>query len=453
MSEQKKSPPAAASAMAAGQDDDEQDILASMNASLQDHSAYETTVLREATLKLAPQLQADQLGFPTDCSSSLGTTDLTVLHSVLTETRRKIQQAAAETSSLSSAAPDLLYMKEQILLHQISTIAGTEELPVRPREERSAEQTRSRRLVEGRKGMADTIAPARKLKAPPKSTNNGESSHAQPQQRQRVPMMKRKRMESEEQSAVAETQESNPLTEEELAKLKEMREERRQRREQRKKYYESPSSSSEEEEFENDGAAETASVGGGDDDASDKEEESMDNQNTVTCPLCQERVDVVNGSSDVDAILSQHMALCQNQRRSSRRTTRNSSAEAKPSAKRKGSMVKQKSKGHKNKKNDNPKQAATTRSTAVAVDDIDELDYEDRVDDWIETGLSRMKAMKERDDSEAPPGAEEYEGGLLVPEWMNNRLFSYQREGLKWMWELHQQLVGGVVRTQTLLWF
>lgn len=79
-----------------------------------------------------------------------------------------------------------------------------------------------------------------------------------------------------------------------------------------------------------------------------------------------------------------------------------------------------------------------------AVDDLEELNYEDRVDDWIENGLHRMKKMKERDTEDSSPGAQ-YMDGLYIPAWVNDRLFGYQREGIRWMWDLHQQRVGGVV--------
>ena len=80
----------------------------------------------------------------------------------------------------------------------------------------------------------------------------------------------------------------------------------------------------------------------------------------------------------------------------------------------------------------------------AAVDDIDEIDYEDRVDDWAERGLARMRSMSERDAAERPPGARAYEGGLELPAWVNDRLFPYQRTGVRWMWELHGQGAGGV---------
>ena len=79
-----------------------------------------------------------------------------------------------------------------------------------------------------------------------------------------------------------------------------------------------------------------------------------------------------------------------------------------------------------------------------ACDDMDELDYEDRVDDWIERGLEEMGDMAERDISERPPGAIVFEGGLEIPAWINDRLFPYQRIGVRWMWELHCQGAGGV---------
>eukprot|EP00956_Cyclotella_meneghiniana_P009605 scaffold13251_cov78-Cyclotella_meneghiniana.AAC.1 len=79
------------------------------------------------------------------------------------------------------------------------------------------------------------------------------------------------------------------------------------------------------------------------------------------------------------------------------------------------------------------------------IDDMDEFDYEDRVDDWIERGIDRMNVMSERDSNEAPPGAVVYEGGLEIPAWINNRLFPYQRTGVRWLWELHCQGAGGVV--------
>ena len=88
---------------------------------------------------------------------------------------------------------------------------------------------------------------------------------------------------------------------------------------------------------------------------------------------------------------------------------------------------------------------ATPSKASISIDDWDEDFYEDRVDDWIDNGLENMPVMKERDVDEIPPGEEEYDGGLIVPAWINDRLFPYQRTGLQWMWELHRQQAGGIL--------
>lgn len=213
----------------------------------------------------------------------------------------------------------------------------------------------------------------------------------------------------------------------------------------------------------------------------------------VTCPLCQQSIPVPV-ESDMDAVLSHHMSLCgcddqtQHQRRSTRsRSTRAVPSYAEPTdeedpsseqqqhqrvraaslrssvkadfttmgtrttSRSRASKVSSVLNGHKaesvrtSTKNDHSKAPVDTAVYPAALDDMNEWAYEDRVDDWLEHGLSRMKKMKERDELESVPGAEEYDGGLLVPAWMNDRLFTYQREGLKWMWDLHQQQAGGII--------
>jgi DNA excision repair protein ERCC-6 len=42
-------------------------------------------------------------------------------------------------------------------------------------------------------------------------------------------------------------------------------------------------------------------------------------------------------------------------------------------------------------------------------------------------------------------GEQVFEDGLVVPAWINDRLFPYQRTGLQWMWELHRQKCGGIL--------
>jgi len=73
------------------------------------------------------------------------------------------------------------------------------------------------------------------------------------------------------------------------------------------------------------------------------------------------------------------------------------------------------------------------RTKGEARDDLELLEYEDRVDDWIESGISKMRHMHEQDQQEAPPGKAFFPGGLVIPAWAHNRLFPYQRAGVRWM--------------------
>lgn len=48
--------------------------------------------------------------------------------------------------------------------------------------------------------------------------------------------------------------------------------------------------------------------------------------------------------------------------------------------------------------------------------------------------------MLSQDDDDA-----EFEGGYRLPSTIYNNLFEYQRTGVRWMWELHCQSVGGII--------
>jgi hypothetical protein len=224
---------------------------------------------------------------------------------------------------------------------------------------------------------------------------------------------------------------------------------------------------------------------------------SPTNDSCVSCPLCGDIVITVPTlavaeSTQVDRILSQHMDQCQ--RRSLRRSTMR---------KRQHNNNNNNNNNDSNNNNDNnnnnnssnivpittsetkeeeipatKKQYPTRKRARLSLDDavpsdteLDSLDvatpppppppppshnntslddlqewhYEDRVDDWIENGLMNMKIMKERDAQEVLPGDEDWDGGLWIPAWINDRLFPYQRDGVRWMWTLHQQGTGGIV--------
>ena len=441
---------------------EEEDLLASLNASLYDHSKYESNVLRHATHSLAPPLLDLAAAATTETTrfitpdgfpdlSGLGTNDLTVLYTALEETRRKIKHQADKTENDSVR---LLYMKEQILLSYLLSLGADQAVCLH--EERSNEQARARLLLQqehqwGASSLSESILAEKTQPQQPQQTH----------QRKRIPIMKRKRIEIEGGHNDDKKEETMALSKEELLMLKELRQERRQRREARRRQIAQFSSDDAEEEFLDDEVGQPT-INRKDGSIAENNQATADhssqNATTVYCPLCQHNVQISSGLSveDVDAALSEHMCTCQNQRRSTRQrltraaatTTATLAAASSTSAgnNRKNGSLQSLDVGTCSHRTRNESYQPPFRTTVLtAVDDIEESAYEDRIDDWIEHGLDRMAIMKERDDSDILPGAEEYPGGLFIPEWMNNRLFAYQREGLHWLWELHQQRLGGVV--------
>ena len=176
-------------------------------------------------------------------------------------------------------------------------------------------------------------------------------------------------------------------------------------------------------------------------------------QHQVECPMCQQQISYSDGDQP-DTALSQHMDQCPRSGR--RRRSRPKSYAEESFGDNDEEDYKQPpppstralSRRSSTKKTINVPKKKTKRlppTVSAALDDLEEWVYEDRVDDWIETGVSKMKAMAERDEKEVPPGAVVYANDLHIPAWVNNRLFEYQRTGLQWMWELHQQEAGGIV--------
>jgi len=171
-------------------------------------------------------------------------------------------------------------------------------------------------------------------------------------------------------------------------------------------------------------------------------------ENTVECPVCGKKVSF-SEEDDQDVVLAEHISNCQSNARP--RTRRRSYKEVNQSTSETQEIDFEK---HPRKRrltiqqkhtNYTAPSRLTQPSSSPALDDMDEECYEDRVDDWIENGLSKMKIMTERDKDEKSPGADELHGGLIIPAWINDRLFPYQRQGLRWMWELHQQKAGGII--------
>ncbi|KAJ1556015.1 hypothetical protein HK405_008892, partial [Cladochytrium tenue] len=88
-----------------------------------------------------------------------------------------------------------------------------------------------------------------------------------------------------------------------------------------------------------------------------------------------------------------------------------------------------------------------------AFDDGDEFVYQRRMDlfvDEIRRDQRDSRDLNENisaDDAAHIPHPRDLalEGGYILPGQVNSRLFSYQRTCVRWLWELHQQEVGGVL--------
>jgi len=428
---------------------DEQQLLASVGASRQHIDVYEKLVLRDATHQLAPELSGiafpdlAQLAPSYTALHPYNPTDLPHVHAVLTRVRRQLQHSTgSEQENL------LLHLKEQVLLHFLQSVAkiAPEELPIRRNEELAAEQRRSRAIQLCQQESSKNEQSKEAQESPKKAATLVQKHFSSSKNRARIPMMKRKREkkdDDEQDEDVAQRKEH----------LKRLRQERKRRKEERRQVMFESSSSEEELEFDAESEQEDEMK---DDTEEEKKMDAVEEFVTVgqdsampsvSCPLCQQLV-LTPDPSEADSVLSFHMDQCQRRRPTgSRRSTRGMAVEPSytlhddvepPSRPKRKSTLNKKAK---------PKRAPaiTVPRTVPGVDDLDERRYEDRVDDWIENGLSRMKDMKERDKNETLPGAEELKGGLYLPAWINDRLFGYQRTGLRWMWELHLQEAGGIV--------
>jgi hypothetical protein len=469
-------------------DHDEALLLASVGGSVKEMATYEDSVIRDATLETAPRLTGT--GFPDlaplapSFDARRGTVqnfDVPQVHTILNKLRTDMAQENGETRR-----KDVLRIKEQMLLVYLQQVAlvPVDDMPINLPKEMAMEQKRKvnietsrnqkvlnpalpslnrkrKSVVTFESESASTIHQLEEIK------KNGGDSYAFPVSlerrrsllKTRTPMMKRKKIEIDEDKDIVERK----------LLMRERRKEREARRKLRRKQLELRDQETEELEFDNDAMEEAE-----DDDrkpaaaevkqevlATDEQEampialqqvkqETLNDIETdeekkdelVPCPICNGTVAVRDGQT-VDESLSQHIDECQ--RRGGRRTRARgyvsyAEDDVVPDTVVQSTPLKLKKTTSRSK---SIVQAIPVR--AGALDDIEERDYEDRVDDWIEHGLGRMREMKERDEDEVPPGAQLYPGDLMLPAWMNDRLFPYQRTGLRWLWELHQQEAGGIV--------
>ena len=92
------------------------------------------------------------------------------------------------------------------------------------------------------------------------------------------------------------------------------------------------------------------------------------------------------------------------------------------------------------------------------VDDGNEKIYQARLQEWISRRSTARQhaAAEDSADADSPEKEEwlkphptepamELENGLRVPGDISRFLFPYQRIGVQWLWELHQQSVGGII--------
>jgi hypothetical protein len=431
-------------AVAQGAADDEQQLLESIAASLQPLDVYESSVLRQATHAMVPSL-ADSMYFP-PLESILPVTDAAILHSVLQQVRQRSDDAS--------------YLQEQILL---TLLARHGELPIRREAQR--EERRRRRCHEAESDnnnqQACTAAPT----AEPVVTT------IQPPRRTRISIMERRRQ-------LSANQQHPPEVMERRQQLMQLRLERRRRKEERRRQGLTPHTVDDESEHEFEMSTqqqEQEQQQPDNEKATCLEEHVQDNvifidhddnedpdvppsRNLVTCPLCGDQVTATDHDA-LDAMLAQHMDQCQRQR-PKRRQSRGGSATSLPHAsapptlpvpkKARTAVVVAAPKARRASRSAAEPEAAEEELLPVpaALDDLEEWCYEDRVDDWVANGLASMKVMKERDATEQEPGDEEWENHVWVPAWINNRLFDYQREGIRTMYRWYQQGAGGIVGDQ-----
>jgi hypothetical protein len=443
-------------------EEDERAVLASINAALYDQAVYEDNVVRQASYQSVPQLSDTLPGFPAGMENELllpllQRSDIpasVVLHSILDS----IQREQHNPDIASQVA--LLRVKEQIVFKLIGTISildgnGSEN-----------GHREGKKVLVGVKNHPGEV----------QGRLNGDKNSCKIR---RIPMMKRKLMEIGDVNMESATSEGfvshfTPQKVEELKSLRALRRKKRQDchlRKQQKQRGETirndDSSGSDELEMDNatvfQPISESIATAIDDTDNNSVSFSPGAAKATVSCPLCQNCIEV-DIEQEPDAVLALHISDCQNSRSSRRRKPAASSATDLKSQSNIEETAPPKrnrrvERSHRNDEESTSLGCINNRGIeerpnlsenhvkmgSSPIDDIDEWNYEDRVDDWIVNGIQRMKVMKERDESEILPGDAEYEGGLFVPAWINNHLFSYQRDGVEWMWNLHQQALGGII--------
>ena len=401
------------------------EALAAIGSSVANVDTYESSVLRQATLKSAPTLSG--VGFPdlsslapsfdTRTNKLVGSADTPHVHTLLQRTR-----AALARSEPESHRSLILLIKEQMLLTYLQKVSR---LPPEPEKY----QFVSRITRKEPKLWKDDGRLARPVTSASTMASFG-----------RQALLERKECVKRRTSMTQQKQNRhNPINEEDEEVKEMLRQRRNERLERRRKRAEQWAKSKEEEEeaeedveltFEGDSAVRSQDTG-------TNGKSGQEAADPLTCPICEEALNAGSTQEESDAILSRHIETCQQGGLRTRRRRTHVSTEQ-------GGMATIQT-ARKEKQSSRKLRQSQLPSVRSALDDFQEWDYEDRIDNWIISGIGRMRHMEERDETETPPGTVTYDGGLVVPGWVNNRLFPYQRTGLRWMWELHIQEAGGVI--------
>ena len=406
--------------------EEEDAVLATLQASLHDQSAYEEEVIREATHSLAPTLPT--LGLPSlDSLSTSGVVPPAQVHELLGKVRKQQHESASDT------ATNLHCMKEQILLHYMETVCGVrlkEDDEGGPSIQEQRRQLRRKQRIQ---------------KEPPKSTSVVAATERNVEESSAIPRraVKRRKVQKivndDEDPIIVDAKERQEVAARRLERKKQ-KEARRQKQlaefdEEEENEADFVDEEKKQEAIDSERATPLAATAPGDTEASEP---------PLSCPLCMEVIENVSAEPvERDAVLAQHMQDCQSTGRRSRRARGSPAVQSTAIT----DVAVAAPRTYQSTNRSRKKTAVIAARSVPSIDDLEETAYEDRVDDWIENGLSRMKEMKELIDTGediADNGPwQEYGEGFFVPAWIHRRLFGYQREGLKWMWGLHQQGCGG----------
>jgi len=86
------------------------------------------------------------------------------------------------------------------------------------------------------------------------------------------------------------------------------------------------------------------------------------------------------------------------------------------------------------------------RRRLALLDDYSDDRYLDRVEAWREhLAAATAAAAAEPGEGEESQLDVVFDGGYILPAYLWNKLFAYQKTSIKWCWELHFQNVGGII--------